>query len=107
MKRLNPFSRDKEGRAFAPRFPKVKDEGWFLIIGDVEANDLLALKRVNLYKGKSGRTASASHQVTFFTPEKPGRVIYNLYVISDSYLGLDQQYEICLDVSEDFNEVGL
>ena len=41
-----------------------------------------------------------SVQLAFFTPETPGRVIYTLYVMSDSYLGLDQQYEVCLDVTE-------
>jgi len=29
------------------RFPKSKDEGWFLVLGNIEDNqDLLALKRV-------------------------------------------------------------
>ena len=37
-------------------------------------------------------------QVAFYTPERPGRVIYTLYLLSDSYIGLDQQYDICLDV---------
>ncbi len=29
-----------------------------------------------------------------------GRVIYALYIMSDCYLGMDQQYEVCLDVRE-------
>lgn len=28
----------------------------------------------------------------------PGRVIYTIYVMSDSYMGLDQQYELQLEV---------
>ena len=42
MRRLN---RPKGGdgshgdrRAFAPKFPKPKDEGWFLVLGSVEVN---------------------------------------------------------------------
>ena len=27
-----------------------------------------------------------------------GRVIYALYIMSDCYLGMDQQYSVCLDV---------
>ena len=34
--------------AHAPRFPKPKDEGWFLTLGCVERQELLALKRVVL-----------------------------------------------------------
>ena len=26
------------GKAFAPKFPKPKDEGWFLVLGSVEVN---------------------------------------------------------------------
>lgn len=98
MKRVN---HNKEGRAFSPRFTKSKDEGWFLVLGSVEDNELLGLKRASVYKGR----ASTQHQVTFFTPEKAGRVVYTLYIMSDAYLGLDQQYDICLDVVEGYEEV--
>lgn len=43
--------------------------------------------------------------MTFFTPEAPGRVVYTLYVMSDAYLGLDQQYDLCLEVVEGYEEV--
>ena len=36
----------RDSHAHAPRFPKPKDEGWFLVIGDVEQYEVLALKRV-------------------------------------------------------------
>ena len=38
-----PGSRRK---VFAPRFGKPKDEGWFLLLGDRERRELLALRRV-------------------------------------------------------------
>lgn len=79
-------------KAYAPRFPKPKDEGWILVIGDIEEQDVVALKRVGYVRGRS------SVQLALCTPSSPGRVIYTLYVMSDCYLGLDQQYDICLDV---------
>lgn len=34
----------------------------------------------------------------FVAPKSEGRVIYTLFVMSDSYMGLDQQYEIHLEI---------
>ncbi|KAJ8290873.1 hypothetical protein GJAV_G00018670 [Gymnothorax javanicus] len=85
--------RRQDSKAMAPRFPKLKDEGWFLVLGEVEKKELLALKRVGYVRNQS--TAS----IAFYTPEKTGRCIYTLYLMSDSYLGLDQQYDIHLNVT--------
>ena len=86
------FFQKTETKAHTPRFPKPKDEGWFLIIGDVENKELVALKRVPCVRGKS------TVQMAVYMPESTGRVIYTVYLMSDSYLGLDQQYDVCLDV---------
>lgn len=80
------------------RFPKPKDEGWFLTLGNQENGELLALKRVGY---KSNRS---SHPLIFTTPSRVGRVIYTIYFISDGYIGLDQQYNINLEVIGDRNE---
>lgn len=85
--------RKQDSKAQAPRFPKLKDEGWFLVMGEVDHRELLAVKRVGYVRH---RTAVS---VAFYTPEKTGRCIYTLYLMSDSYLGLDQQYDIHLNVT--------
>ncbi|VTJ78491.1 Hypothetical predicted protein [Marmota monax] len=83
----------QESSAVTPRFPKSKDEGWFLILGEVDKRELIALKRVGYVRNH--HIASLS----FFTPEIPGRYIFTLYLMSDCYLGLDQQYDIYLNVT--------
>ena len=85
-------SRGSNRSAYAPKFPKAKDEGWFMTLGSVDDNELVAIKRATLPSTKS------SQQLAFATPEKKGRVILTLYLMSDSYVGLDQQYSILLDV---------
>ncbi len=65
-----------------------------MVLGEIDTGDVLALKRVGLIK----RHQKVS--LSFFTPEKLGRKIFTLYVLSDSYLGLDQQYDIHLEVIE-------
>jgi len=59
----------------------------------VDKRELIALKRVGYVR---------NHHVisiSFYTPELPGRYIYTLYLMSDCYLGLDQQYDIHLNVT--------
>lgn len=63
------------------------------MLGETETGDVVAMKRVAC---THKRLTSAS--LAFFAPELPCKVIYTLYVMSDSYLGLDQQYDIRLDV---------
>ncbi|XP_053237514.1 activating signal cointegrator 1 complex subunit 3 isoform X1 [Podarcis raffonei] len=81
----------QDSKAIAPRFPKTKDEGWFLILGEVDKKELVALKRVGYVRNQSAVS------VAFYTPEIPGKYIYTLYLMSDSYLGMDQQYDIYLN----------
>ncbi|KAJ8288293.1 hypothetical protein COCON_G00009520 [Conger conger] len=85
--------RRQDSKAMAPRFPKLKDEGWFLVLGEVEKREMLAVKRLGYVRNHS------TTSIAFFTPEKTGRCIYTLYLMSDSYLGLDQQYDIHLNVT--------
>ncbi|KAK7108639.1 hypothetical protein V1264_016337 [Littorina saxatilis] len=91
LQRINR-GRKHDNKAHTPRFSKPKDEGWFLVVGIVESREVIALKRVNNIRGRTTST------LALFTPETTGRVIYTLYLMSDCYLGLDQQYDLCLDV---------
>ena len=88
-----PQKRDQ--KAHAPRFPKPKDEGWILVVGDTEAREVLALKRVSPLRGGVKGTRA---QLALLMPPNTGRVVYTLYLLSDAYLGLDQQYDLCFDV---------
>ncbi|XP_022081843.1 activating signal cointegrator 1 complex subunit 3-like [Acanthaster planci] len=86
--------RQHDTKCHAPRFPKSKHEGWFIVLGDLESKELLALKRIGYVSSRN------VVQLAFYTPETVGRVIYALYIMSDCYLGMDQQYSVCLDVQE-------
>ena len=81
-------------QAHCPRFPKPKDEGWILVLGEVDSREVIAVKRVGYRRGRS------TVQLAFYTPETEGRIIYTLYMMSDCYLGLDQQYDVCLQVAQ-------
>jgi pre-mRNA-splicing helicase BRR2 len=82
----------------APRFPKVKEEGWWLVVGDPKSNSLLAIKRVNLNKKQ------ANVKLDFTAPIDVGKKNYTLYFMCDAYLGCDQEYEFELDVKPEGEE---
>jgi pre-mRNA-splicing helicase BRR2 len=89
----------------APLFPKPKLESWWLIVGDPGQNSLLFIKRVNSV-GRRTRT-----KLNFAAPADAGDYNLKLYLISDSYMGVDQEYEMELtvlpgDESEEEEESG-
>ena len=73
------------GPVIAPYYPGTKDENWWLVVGDVENNVLLAVKRVTV-----GLRAQAKLQ--FVVPEDKAGL--TLFFMSDSYCGLDQEIEL-------------
>ncbi|CAO2183145.1 unnamed protein product [Urochloa humidicola] len=88
---MNPLS--EVGPVHALRFPKPKEEGWWLVIGDSSSNHLLAIKRVVLQK-------RARVKLEFRAPADAGRKDYMIYLMSDSYLGCDQEYELTINVKD-------
>ena len=76
--------------ALAPRFPKPKLDGWWLVLGCED--ELLALKRVQLHRG------TTRAELQFIAPEEAGQLDYEVYLISDSYIGLDQQHGVRMSV---------
>jgi len=93
MVQLECANSARELKVHSPRFPRGKDEGWFLTLGSVETGELMALKRVSAVRSRKNL-----QHLTFFTPKMTGRLILTLYILSDCYLGLDQQYDLHLDV---------
>lgn len=88
------LAREAEGsfEVHAPRFPKRKDEGWWLVIGEQRTNTLISIKRVMLQQ-------KAKVKLDFVAPDA-GEYKYMLYFMCDSYLGCDQEYEFELKVAE-------
>lgn len=92
------LERDLEGRTEvgpvdSPRYPKAKEEGWWLVVGDTKTNQLLAIKRVTLQR-------KSRVKLDFTAPAEAGKKTYTLYFMCDSYLGCDQEYGFTVDVKE-------
>lgn len=67
------------------RFPKAKEDGWWLVIGDVSNGELIALKRLAF-----SRTATAKLTV----PRASLEFECKLFLISDTYIGIDQELQL-------------
>ena len=81
----------QEHKAYAPKFPKPKDEGWWLILGVPDTGELVALKRLSQLRTRTFCS------LAFAASHLPERRIYTVYLISDCYSGLDQQYDIHIE----------
>jgi antiviral helicase SLH1 len=105
VSRENPLlqSQQPEVRVWAPRFPKPQSEGFFIIIADQRADEVLALKRVSWggelvtasdsrvhgsssssSKGSQARTTRAVFRLA---PDKVTRRV-EILVLSDAYIGM-------------------
>ncbi|OQR70900.1 activating signal cointegrator 1 complex subunit 3-like [Tropilaelaps mercedesae] len=77
------------------RAVKQKQEGWFILLGNKDSDELLALKR------SSGFYHTMTHRLSFNLPETvKQRVILTVFIVSDTYLGLDQEYSLYLEAEE-------
>jgi pre-mRNA-splicing helicase BRR2 len=80
------------GPVIAPFYPKKKDEGWWIVLGDTESKTLLAIKRVTLQQ-------KLTVKLDFVAP-KAGTHTLKLFLMADSYNGCDQELEMPLTVAE-------
>jgi activating signal cointegrator complex subunit 3 len=71
LERTNSTS---ELKVHSPRFPRGKDEGWFLTLGSVETGELMALKRVSAVRSRRNL-----QHLTFFTPKMTGKNVHAEY----------------------------
>lgn len=74
-------------------YPVPKSEGWWLVVGDEKKNKIYHVKRVSMKAKKT--------QVKLnMTAPSMGHHDLTLYLVSDSYLGIDQVIDLPLDVKE-------
>ncbi|KAI0535743.1 Sec63 Brl domain-containing protein [Xylaria digitata] len=87
---------DEEGEVdttvHAPFYPVKKMENWWLVVGEESTKTLLAIKRVTI-----GRQLKVRLEYTVPTP---GNHDLKLFLMSDSYIGVDQEPTFSVNVAE-------
>ncbi|XP_078430191.1 U5 small nuclear ribonucleoprotein helicase isoform X2 [Wolffia australiana] len=72
--------------AFTPRFPKVKDEAWWLVLSDTKDSELLGLKRVSF---------STKLITSMDLPQETATLEdLKLVLVSDCYIGLEKEFSL-------------
>ncbi len=71
----------------AVKYPKVKQESWWLVLGAPGSNELWGIKRITL-KAKQTPVEFA------FVPPKEGNHSLRLFLMSDSWIGADQEHGV-------------
>ncbi|PHH89034.1 hypothetical protein CDD83_6731 [Cordyceps sp. RAO-2017] len=93
---------DYDSTVHAPFYPVKKMENWWLVVGDEKTRNLLAIKRVTI-----GRALNVRLEYTVPTA---GEHKLKLFLMSDSYIGVDQEREFevtaleGMDVDEESDE---
>ena len=79
------------GPVIAPLFPQKREENWWVVIGDTKSNVLLSIKRLTLNQ-------KAKIKLDFTAPTSTHSHSYVLYLMSDAYVGCDQEYKFQINV---------
>ena len=83
---------DVDPTVHAPFYPTRKMENWWLVVGEESTKSLLAIKRVTVMKELEVKLE--------FTVPTPGEHHLKLYLMSDSYVGVDQEREFTITAAE-------
>jgi len=86
LKRVN---KSKSQRVSISHFPKPKDANWILIVGNPSKNDVLGIKRIQ-FNWQTSKTLNVQLPDDFLNEK------LSLFLMCDSYIGLDQEYSIDL-----------
>lgn len=92
LTRNNVKEGDTVPPVYAPKYPLFADEGWWVLVGDTNRKTIFSFERMT----DNGRVVSK--EVKMMAPNKPGTVKLDVFVKSDSYIGLDQQKAVEFEV---------
>ena len=87
---------EPDTQVHAPFYPQKKMENWWLVVGEESSKTLLAIKKVTI-----GRKLDLRLE---FVPQKVGEQELTLYLMCDSYVGVDQDPSFKITAAEGMDE---
>ena len=87
-----------ESPPFAQYFPGVKEEQWWVVIGQPSVNSLVSIKKITSFRAQA--EINAKLQFVVKNDGNQGKSVdYMLYLICDSYIGCDQETKFSLEIA--------
>ena len=94
---LDDESAELDTSVHAPFYPAKKMENWWLVVGEESTKTLLAIKRITIGAKLNVRLE--------YTVPTPGEHELKLFLMSDSYVGVDQDPSFKVTVAEGVDEM--
>lgn len=82
---------------YAPQFPFPKAERWIAILGDARTNRIHCMEKI------TGQDRETTHSMIIRAPSSAGSYALDLFIKSDSYVGLDQKVSVPFTVQSAAN----
>ncbi|CAM9305978.1 unnamed protein product, partial [Phaeothamnion confervicola] len=79
---------------YAPLFPVPLEEGWWVLVGSIRQDQIFSYEKIT----DQGRVAEK--EVKMLAPNKAGMVNLDVFIVSDCYIGLNQQKSVTFKVVE-------
>ncbi|KAI9845853.1 MAG: DEIH-box ATPase [Sclerophora amabilis] len=94
----NAKGKEVDTRVHAPFYPSEKTENWWVVVGEEKSKSLLAIKRVTVQRRLEMKLE--------FVVADPGEHDLTLYLMCDSYVGVDQDpgFKVVAAEGEDEDE---
>lgn len=74
------------------QWSKEKTADWVVILGEKDSGQVLSVNHLTAVQG------DRVMRMNFVTPDKRGRCYISLFVMSDCFLGIDQELQIRADL---------
>ena len=90
-------NRELDTTVHAPFYSTQKTENWWLVVSEHKTKSLLAIKRITIARKKT------ELRLEFVVPS-PGKKDLTLSLLCDSYVGVDQEHPLQVEVAEGMDE---
>uniref|UniRef100_A0A915DSL5 SEC63 domain-containing protein n=1 Tax=Ditylenchus dipsaci TaxID=166011 RepID=A0A915DSL5_9BILA len=81
-------------KAYCPKFPKDRTFGWTIVLGEKKSAKILACHK----SVSCGNYGNKLVRLSFKAPSTRGDYAFTIFVFSDTYLGIDQEFDFCCTV---------
>ena len=89
---------DKAESVYAPYFPKLINESWWLMLTESDSSNKSSEPRIHALERLTDQGRTMIHEIKFLAPDKVGHYTMQLDILSEVYMGVDDKIDIKFEV---------